>query len=229
MSTPTTAMPAMPVGLKAILDINLDFITYNKQPLTKSDDKLTDDNGNLLDPVYTSEDDVYTLIEEHLHSDFHKEAIINFDVKLFTWNFSPGGASQDSLYNTFGWEKKQKLIEFLVDVQLLNGVDPPSLNEYQVNKYNIESSSQQTLYEKHLSVKLSYEAKILRSNVLAWIYERMMNDYQAEIDAWNGWFDQYPAGLDFGMSLINSIKNLATPSSSSRSLIKIGGKTSLYI
>lgn len=222
MPSTITAL-TMPAGLKAILDINLDFITNNKNPLITSTQDLKDDDGNQLEPVYTS-GPIKELIEGHLDSKFHSTPIINFDVTFFTWNFSPGGASQDSLYNTFGWERKQKLIEFLVDVQLLNGVEVSLPNDY---KYDIDNTTQKTLYEEHLSGKLSYEAVILRSNVLSWIYERMMNDYQAEIDAWNGWFDQYPAGLDFGVSLINSIKNLATPSSSNRSLIKIGGKTSM--
>ena len=221
MPSTITAL-TMPAGLKAILDINLDFITNNKNPLITSTQDLKDDDGNQLEPVYTS-GPIKELIEGHLDSKFHSTPIINFDVKLFTWNFSPGGASQDSLYNTFGWEKKQKLIEFLVDVQLLNGVDSSSLTGY---TYDIDSTTQKTLFEEHLSGKLSYEAVILRSNVLSWIYERMMNDYQAEIDAWNGWFDQYPAGLDFGVSIFTLINNLISSSQSQRTLVKFDGKSS---
>ena len=226
-------------GLQRVLNVNLDFIIHFKQPLLEDNDDFGDDKDKIytctstctsttdyanFDFSTSGNDTVGNRMWVLLPDDIRKRRIIHFDVAFWGLNDYNGE-------NGEGWEEKQKLIENLVDVQLLSTLDANNARgkykgENDIKKINIYQDYLKPTLETGSS-KLSFEANLLRGDILSWIYKRMAGDYKAEIDAFNGSLARWDKGYDFGVSLINTINNVFTSSSSNRALIKVSGKTTL--
>ena len=69
---------------------------------------------------------------------------------------------------------------------------------------------------------LSFDADMVRKEIIAWGLGRMAADYQLDIDNTESSLDQWTSGLDFGISTTNTLSNFFSGSSTRRSLVKMG-------
>jgi hypothetical protein len=69
---------------------------------------------------------------------------------------------------------------------------------------------------------LSFDADMVRKEIIAWGLGRVAADYQLDIDNTESYWDQWTSGLDFGISVINTLSNFFSESSTRRSLVKMG-------
>jgi hypothetical protein len=73
-----------------------------------------------------------------------------------------------------------------------------------------------------MSKILSFDADMVRKEIIAWGLGRVAADYQLDIDNTESYWDQWTSGLDFGISAINTLSNFFSGSSTLRSLVKVG-------
>lgn len=196
----------MSLGLKEVLGVNLSFISKKNKKVSQ----LTIEEF----PLVSDMDDIEAIVERIKDDDNStetetiKEPIkdIKFEAREYPKFFS----SEDFL----DWDIKEQYIVKMVDAQILKSLD---------ETINI---TQDVLddFSKNLSTYLSFEAQLVRSEIIAWALGRMAGDFQAQIDADNGYLDQWDTGFDLALQCLTATNNMLNNSSSKRSLFKIGGR-----
>ena len=184
----------MSLGLRSVLGVNTGLISAEGGAQKKSD---TNEAQNFIQTA------VNAMIEGTKKSD-------DRSADSLAWTVDVDYAANTYVLYDGGIYKSKKIIS------------PDKKKKPDEDASDWELISNHSAFEKEVSDKLSFDANMVRKEMIAWGLGRVAADYQLDIDNTESHLDRWTSGLDLGISVINTLSNFFSGLRTRRSLVKMG-------